>query len=140
METRLFISDIRPAVAEAKNIGGYCWLDIKQGDDTISLMLPFRMMACAAMIADAFNSHMKGDELTKRAQGENPVDVMDRHHGIPAGGALSAEGALAIAATLSTDGYATKVEFQGTEPFMTASGMEISDRDAAHAVERRDLP
>ena len=146
METRLFISDLQPAMMEAKTIGDVVWIDVKQGNDTISLMLPSRMEAAARMIAEAFNAHMMGGPITKLAQTGIPAGgkMVDGLPMLPSGGALSAEGALAVAMAQIADGYLpadgmVRSEIERRET-MARLGIVTSDEHAAHAVERRDLP
>lgn len=94
METRLFISDLKPATAASKNIGGYVWLDFKQGDDTVSLMMPARMEAVSTMIAEAFNAHMNGGEITRRAQGvlvDDQNSASEKRIAFPTGGGYSSD-------------------------------------------------
>lgn len=126
METMIHISDLKPAKCTAKNIGGYVWLEFDQGGDIVSLHLPSRMEAVAAMIADAFNSHMNAGPIARVAQGEKPEPMF------PIGGALSAKGALAVAAAAL-----------GTAPgdiMELPTGDGPIDLAAVSAVERRDLP
>ena len=133
METRLHIHDHNPATMTAKMIGSVCWLEIKQGDDTISLAMPARMDAAARMIAEAFNAHMHGGPITKLAQ-----------TGLPSGGALSA-GSLLTDVSVSTGTAQVRPSGQRPSPSDGLSRFHAplpawTDLDAARAIERRDLP
>ena len=113
METRIFISDHKPAKFTARMIGETCWLEIEHDGNTVALVMPGRMDAAARMIAEAFNAHMMGGPITRKAQGETHI---------PSGGALNDDVLMRWAGKRSP-------------------GHAISNDDlAAHAVERRDLP
>lgn len=85
-------------------------LSFRQGSNVQRMTLPIHMSACAHMIVEAFNAHM-----------EQPVeDLADLYCGdttpFPTGAATSLGLAVALAGQLDTD------------------------EQAAHVVERRDLP
>lgn len=77
METRIFHSDQKPVSATSKLIGDNVWLEFDQGGNHMAICLPARMDAAARMIVEAFNAHIDGGPITRRSQGENPVDVFD---------------------------------------------------------------
>lgn len=115
METRIFHSDLKPITATRKLIGDNVWLEFDQGDDHMQICLPSRMDAAARMIVEAFNAHLMGGEITRRAQ-----------VGFPTGGAAIA----IVAANLATEPGDIMELPTGDGPL---------DLAAAHSVERRGL-
>lgn len=130
METRIFVSDERPATATSKLIGGNVWLEFDQGGDRMAICLPARMDAAARMIVEAFNSHLMGGPITRAAQTGLVPDIKSASGfrvGFPSGGAAIA----IVAANLATEPGDTIELPTGDGPI---------DLAAARAIERRDSP
>jgi hypothetical protein len=89
----------------------FCVLAFRQGGDTMHIHLPRHMSAVAHLMADAFGSNMRPKPIPIQVA-DDPVD--DVVVAFPSGGARQLTAALWIAGIL--------------------------DEDAAHAIERRDLP
>lgn len=110
-------------------VGSFVTLSFKQGAGALRMTLPFHMSACAHMIVEAFNAHME------QPVAEVPTINYDALFGTPTFG----------------DGNGPYDADRVTTPFPTGAATSLglavalaanldADEQAAHAVERRDLP
>ena len=144
METRIHASDIRPVVAKATELGGFCWLEFDQGDNTMAICMPERMTAVAVMIAEAFNAHWND----RRADGVSASDAMP---GLGDGSPFPVKGIQQVVGgfveQMSGEPVSALITFPTGSALRTADAIHlathlaaITDEDAAQAVEMRDLP